>query len=86
MKEKVKTYINFAIKSGEYAMGTEKILKLKRADLILTSPMLSKNAIDKIKNKDIGKIIVVDRVLPNGVKAMAILNSNLAKAIVDELD
>ena len=86
MKDKIKTYINFAIKSGECAIGTDKILKLKRAEVIIVSPELSNNALNKIKNKNISKIITISEVFPEGVLAIAIINKNLADAIVNEAD
>ena len=86
MKDKIKTYINFAIKSGDCAIGTDKILKLKRAEIIIVSPELSDNALNKIKNKNISKVITISGVLPEGVLAIAILNENLANAIVNEAD
>ena len=81
MNQKIKTYVNLAIKSGQVARGTDNILKLKHAELIIISPELSNNAKNKIQNKNLGDCLINGEILPEGVLALAILNENLALQI-----
>lgn len=91
---KAKTYIGFAIKSRAIKFGVDDILKSKRCKLVLVSEMLQESSFNKItkfcnqKNIDLLKIGLenFENLLDNkSVKAVAILDDNLALAIKKNL-
>lgn len=91
---KVKSYLGFAEKSRNILLGTDKILSSKGAKIIIVSDELSLSSLEKLnrfaeklkieliklKNEDFSKIY--ERA---GVKALAVKESNLAKAITKNL-
>lgn len=91
---KAKTYIGFAIKSRAIKFGVDDILKSKRCKLVLVSELLQESSFNKItkfcnqKNIDLLKIGLenFENLLDNkSVKAVAILDDNLALAIKKNL-
>ena len=48
-KEKVKTYVGFAIKSRKIKFGVDDILKLKNVDIIIVSDALAESGMKKIQ-------------------------------------
>lgn len=91
---KVKTYIGFAVKSRQIKFGVDDILKLKHANLILVSDALTESGLKKLKgfalknSIDCVTLSVEDfnEIVPNiSIKAIAILDSNLADAIKKNL-
>lgn len=84
MNQKIKTYVNLAIKSGQVVRGTDKILQLKRAEIIILSPSLSENAKSKIEKNIKTTILTIGDVLPDNCLALAILNNSLSQAIISE--
>lgn len=88
---KIKSYIGFAIKSRCIKYGVDDILKLKTVHLILSSDSLAKSSSEKLlafankKNCEHFKLSLNDFLqLFDGnenVKAVAIVDSNLASAI-----
>lgn len=91
---KAKTYIGFAIKSRAIKFGVDDILKSKKCKLVLVSELLQESSFNKItkfcnqKNIDLLKIGLenFENLLDNkSVKAVAILDDNLALAIKKNL-
>lgn len=91
---KVKTYIGFAVKSRKIKFGVDDILKLKKADLILVSDNLAESGLKKLKTFALNKSIklytlpgsLFNEFIDNtSIKAMAILDYNLADAIKKNL-
>lgn len=92
--EKVKTYVGFAIKSRKIKFGVDDILKSKKTSLILVSEALGgsgtkkldgyalKNSVDLIKLNSEEFQCIVQNI---SVKAIAILDNNLADAIKKNL-
>ncbi|MBQ7452943.1 MAG: hypothetical protein IJS68_01600 [Clostridia bacterium] len=83
MQNKIKTYIGFAIKSGEFALGVDNILKARKVAIILVDEVLGENSCRKLYNKFDGSIIrkvanLTD--ITNGAMAFAITNKELASA------
>lgn len=92
--EKIKTYVGFAIKSRKIKFGVDDILKLKRASLIIISESLTESGMSKLigySSKNSIKMIVLNsdcfyEIIQNtSVKAIAILDNNLADAIKKNL-
>lgn len=89
-KEKIKTYIGFAIKSNAVCYGIDNLKK--NIKLVLYNETISNNSIDKIKKfcEEL-KVLSIQlnledsKLLPDGVKVLGIKNINLAKAIMGEL-
>ena len=93
-KEKVKTYVGFAIKSRKIKFGVDDILKLKNVDIIIVSDALAESGMKKIEgfaSKKSCKIFKLDKieffelVQNESIKAMAISDKNLADAIKKNL-
>lgn len=91
---KAKTYIGFAIKSRAIKFGVDDILKSRKCKLVLVSELLQESSFNKItkfcnqKNIDLLKIGLenFENLLDNkSVKAVAILDDNLALAIKKNL-
>ena len=91
---KAKTYLGFAIKSRAVKFGVDDISKCKKAELILVSDSLRESSFNKItkfstqNNIDLLKIGLenFEDLLDNkSVKAVAILDKNLALAIKKNL-
>jgi ribosomal protein L7Ae-like RNA K-turn-binding protein len=92
---KAKTYLGFAIKSRAVKFGVDDICKCKKVELILVSDSLMESSFNKItkfsmqNNIDLLKIGLekFEDLLDNkSVKAVAILDKNLALAIKKEFD
>ncbi|MDR2266546.1 MAG: hypothetical protein LBE09_03020 [Christensenellaceae bacterium] len=87
-RAKARTYIGFAIKSRTAIIGTDNILKCRRVNLLLIDETLSDNAKAKLmsKHQDTNRCITIDNLGEltslEGCKALAILNHNLAMAIL----
>lgn len=91
--EKVKTYVGFAKKSNSIVYGVDTIVK-KHVDLVICSDSLAENSKSKLtsilinnetpiiffKTGELENIIGIE-----GVKAFAIKNKNLAKAILENI-
>lgn len=95
MLSKLQTYIGFAIKSGKFKAGFNNAENLKKASLILICNTLTENGIKSAKKLsqklNCPLYITVDMplekiILKNGVKLIAILDGNLAKAIIDNIE
>ena len=87
--DKVKTYVNFAIRSRKIVFGTDNILKQPKSKIIIVSSLLSKLAIEKLESFAIThkiKLFKIDGekflsiVNKERIKAAAILDDNLADA------
>ncbi len=93
--EKIKTYINFAIKSRDIIFGLDNILKLNNIELIISSTSLG-NSSEKtlknfVKNKNLSHYALDDVLFRNiikgeNVKVFALKNKNLAKPIMELLE
>ena len=92
---KIKTYIGFAIKSNKIKYGVDDIIKSNKTSLILFSDLLAESSCKKLQNfaeKTNSKVI---KVSSNeflelfdenyNIKAVAILDNNLANAINKEM-
>lgn len=91
--EKVKTYVGFAIRSGTIVYGVDTIVK-KRVDLIVYGDELAAGSKAKLVSlsqeincpiKEIQQGEVDFIIGGEGVKAFAIKNNNLAKAILENI-
>ncbi len=91
---KAKTYIGFAIKSRSIKYGVDDICKLKKIDLIIVSESLQESSMNKVvKHSEQIKADLLKLGLENfedlldnkSVKAIAILDKNLAVAIKKNL-
>ena len=87
---KAKTYLGFAIKSRSIVYGVDDICKTRKAELIIISSALSETSAKKIVSySEKNNIILLKMGLENfqelidniNVKAIAILDKNLADAI-----
>lgn len=87
---KIKTYINFAIRSGAIIYGVDDIVKSKLVKLIVVSDTLSENSKQKLEkyiiNKKVEKLEIkkeiFNELLQNeSIKIFAITDANLAKAV-----
>ena len=92
--DKAKTYVGFAIKSGAIKYGVDDICKCKKSELIVLSDALKESSTNKVlsfatkNHKDLLKLSLDDfeKLLDNNsVKAIAILDKNLALAIKKNL-
>lgn len=92
--EKIKTYVGFAIKSMKIKFGVDDILKLNKAGLILLSDSLGGSGLKKLEGFALRKSINIVKlklddfqsIIQNiSVKAIAILDDNLADAIKKNL-
>jgi ribosomal protein L7Ae-like RNA K-turn-binding protein len=91
---KIKTYVGFAVKSRKIRYGVDDILKLKNADLIIVSDSLAESGMKKLEafadRKSVGLIKLSEQdffeVVQNiSIKALAVLDENLADAIKKNL-
>jgi ribosomal protein L7Ae-like RNA K-turn-binding protein len=91
---KIKTYVGFAVKSRKIRYGVDDILKLKNADLIIVSDSLAESGMKKIEafadRKSVSLIKLSEQdffeVVQNiSIKALAVLDENLADAIKKNL-
>jgi ribosomal protein L7Ae-like RNA K-turn-binding protein len=91
---KIKTYVGFAVKSRKIRYGVDDILKLKNADLIIVSDSLAESGMKKIEafadRKSVSLIKLSEEdffeVVQNiSIKALAVLDENLADAIKKNL-
>ena len=91
---KIKTYVGFAIKSRKIKFGVDDILKLKNAELIMVSDSLAESGMKKIEafadRKSVSLIKLSEEdffeVVQNiSIKALAVLDENLADAIKKNL-
>lgn len=88
-QDKIKSYVGFAIKSRKIKYGTDEILKMNNAELIILSSDLAENSKKKITQKFVGKTQIIEfsqeklNFLFNGktTKAAAITDKNLSEAI-----
>ena len=92
LKNKIKTYIGFAKKSGNLKIGTDNILEYKKFSDIIISRDISDNTKNKIRNyalKKSSNLIEVDCDLfkfvfgSDKIKAVSILDKNLATSCFD---
>ncbi len=92
--DKARTYLGFAIKSRSVKYGVDDITKCRKVELILVSDSLQESSFNKItkfsmqNNIDLLKIGLenFEELLDNkSVKAVAILDKNLALAIKKNL-
>ncbi len=91
-EDKIKTYLGFAVKSREFILGVDDIIKSKSVKVILVTDELSENTLKKLNdfanNKEI-KIIVISSAIINelfgekNIKALGVTNKNLADAIIN---
>lgn len=84
--DKISTYINFAIKSGECAFGVDEISKATPF-LVFYDKSLSNNSLNKIKIKCANvPIVLLSQVFggfaQRNIKVLAICNKNLADACI----
>ena len=91
---KIKTYVGFAVKSRKIRYGVDDILKLKNADLIIVSDSLAESGMKKLEafadRKSVSLIKLSEEdffeVVQNiSIKALAVLDENLADAIKKNL-
>lgn len=88
---KIRSYFGFAVKSGKVVWGSDQILKLKyRIPLVLSSESMPEKISIKIKAICPNTITVKAEELAfitgkDFVKACAVLNESLAKAILEEM-
>lgn len=86
INEKIKTYISFAIKSGQCTLGVDNILKMRCPKIIFIDPKLSINSQKKLTNRfsavpTFNLSLGLGTVAEN-VYALAISNENLAGACI----
>lgn len=95
MDPKIKTYVGFAIRSGNCIFGYDAILKSTKVKCVLISTSISeKQTARLIRDLDELKIAyrslspedMKEYVCREGVKAIGIKDPNLASAIIDRLD
>lgn len=93
--EKVKTYYNFSVKSGNVVFGTDNIIVCKKAYIILLSDELSENSLKKIKKFSTDNKVTIVNVSQETLniitdrptcKVLAITERNLAKSIKTQLN
>ena len=91
---KVKTYVGFAVKSRKIKFGVDDILKLKNTNLIMVSDSLAESGMKKLEafadRKSVSLIKLSEEdffeVVQNiSIKALAVLDENLADAIKKNL-
>ena len=91
---KIKTYVGFAVKSRKIRFGVDDILKLKNAGIIIVSDSLAESGMKKLENFankksiELIKLTEVDflELIQNiSIKALAVLDENLAEAIKKNL-
>ena len=91
---KIKTYVGFAVKSRKIRYGVDDILKLKNANLIIVSDSLAESGMKKLEafadRKSVSLIKLSEEdffeVVQNiSIKALAVLDENLADAIKKNL-
>ena len=91
---KIKTYVGFAIKSRKIKFGVDDILKLKNAKLIIISEALAESGMKKLEGFAEKKSIELVKFSENdfleiiqniSIKAIAILDENMAEAIKKNL-
>ena len=90
---KISTYLGFCIRAGKIAFGINRIEAQKRAHLLIADGELGKNSL-KVMAKEQGRLncplVITEKGLLGElahrptVKAVAILDENLANAIVKE--
>ena len=94
-KTKAETYIGFAMRAGKFRIGSNAVLTLKRINLLIVCKSASDNTkkeAEKIASKySCPLLITKDRELTEmthreNSKVMAICDSELAKAIIDNAD
>lgn len=87
---KIKTYLNFAIRSRNIAFGVDDILKSRNIEVVIFSDLLAETSRNKLNNFATKKQICILQVsgdemkelLQNeSVKAVGVTDKNLAKAI-----
>lgn len=97
MKEtnKIATYIGFAIRSGNYKIGGNSIATLKGANLVIVCSTASENTVKLAKKYSTRfgcKLLttktptLAQLTFKENAKLMAITDSQLAKAIIDNID
>lgn len=88
--DKIKTYVGFAVKSGEFVIGIDEVLKQKRLELIIVSNSLqpsSKSKVEAYAKKSNVKLLAFDGrefdfvTNMTNVKVFGLKNKNLASAI-----
>ena len=92
MTVKIKSYIGFAIKSGQIVYGVDNILK-KKSRLIIYSDQLGESSAQKLisyaQKLNLPAIKLNDtyikELVSEGVKALALTNIDLAKATLEAL-
>ncbi|MCR5553415.1 MAG: hypothetical protein K6F08_01585 [bacterium] len=86
MNQKIKAYIGFAIKGKKTIVGVDNIVLKNKSKVIIISPELSENSLNKLKQKTETKIIVLDGYLPEGVLALGITDDSLASEIIKQTE
>ncbi len=94
-KDKLASYINFSIKSGDVIFGYDNIFSARKKpilviyDLTLSNKMIEKLKyycdMQKIKILPLENLILSDIIKRDNCKVLAFLNINLSKAIENEL-
>jgi len=91
---KIKSYIGFAKKSGNIKIGADNILATSKNRVIIISEAVSDNTKNKLNNHSIKTKAIITTVIPEvanvlfdseNIKAIGILDLNLANAIMDGL-
>ena len=95
IKTKTETFLGFAVKSRKIIFGTENIVAFKkRKYLILLDAALSENTTHKLTEYAnaqsipllVVKIPLAETLHRNGVKAIALIDPNMAAAIIKDLE
>ena len=93
-KSKVLTYLGFAAKSGNLRSGVNAIATLRRADLLIICKTASQNTVkdaSKLATR-LGCPLVQSAITTESIsgkencKLLAVTESNLARAVLDNLD
>lgn len=93
-REKIKSYIGFAIKSRNIIFGTDSIVASRKVKLILVSDSLSESSLKELNQFAEKKKILIEKLAneeffeltcKQQVKAIAITDENLASAIKTNL-
>ncbi len=93
-KSKAETFLGFVLRSGKYRLGGNAIATLKSANLLILCHTAEKNSVvtaKKLAKKFGVKIVVINHKTLESVtgkdfcKIMAVLDSSLAQAILDNL-
>ena len=87
--QKIKSYLGFAIKSGNILKGVDQIIENKKIVYVVLYSSLAENSFSKLNkfvtDNNIKLIKVADEILPVGCKAVALTDQILSRGIFEKL-